>query len=131
MANSSSVQPWQLQMPLGSLQQWQFAFTTVDASTGQSQPYPITGYTWEYTIRQDASSTGAALVTLTTAAGSDGVLTVTSTASLSQVELDLYPAATSGLPAGVYAHALWSNPGTSSQFCWWNGPLIVTAASQP
>ena len=131
MANSSSVQPWALTMPLGSLQQWTFQFTTVNQVTGQSQPYPITGATWEYAARLNATDTGAPLIQLTPAPTTQGTLIVTATAALSQVQLDIYPAATQSLPAQTYSHALWMNPSTDSAFCWWEGPLIVQATSQP
>jgi hypothetical protein len=131
VANSSSVQPWSLTMPLGSLQQWTFTFTTINAVTGQSQPYPISGATWEYSARLNATDTGTPLIELTTNATSQGVLVVTSTAALSQVQLNIYPAATQGLAPATYSHTLWMDPGTSSGFAWWQGPLIIQATSQP
>ena len=77
MANSSSVQPWALTMPLGSLQQWLFTLTTVNAITGQSAPYPIAGATWEYVVRATPASGGSALISFGTAATSQGVLPFT------------------------------------------------------
>jgi hypothetical protein len=131
MANSSSVQPWSLTMPLGSLQQWTFTFTTVDQVTGQSEPYPITGFTWEYSARLNATDTGTPLIELTATAGSQGVLLVTATGALSQVEIEMYPAATQLLTPGTYTHALWSSPGSASAFCWFTGTLILQATPQP
>jgi len=118
-------------MPLGSLQQWTFTFTTVNQMTGQSQPYPISGATWEYAARLNATDTGAPLISLTTTPNAQGVLIVTATAALSSVQLDIYPAATQSLAAQTYSHVLWMNPGTSSAFAWWEGPLIIQATSQP
>ena len=80
MANSSSVQPWALTMPLGSLQQWLFNFTTVNAITGQSVPYPIAGASWEYVVRATPGASGTALISFGTAATSQGVIAVTATA---------------------------------------------------
>ena len=62
MANSSSVQPWALTMPLGPSSSGPFSFTTVNQVTGQSQPYPISGATWEYAARLNATDSGAPLI---------------------------------------------------------------------
>ena len=131
MANSSSVQPWALTMPLGSLQQWLFTLTTVNAITGQSAPYPIAGATWEYVVRATPASGGTALISFGTAATSQGVLVVTASPSVSSVQLNLYPAATQNLAADTYAAALWANPGTGSAITWAGGPLILSPTAQP
>ena len=131
MANSSSVQPWALTMPLGSLQQWLFTFTTVNSITGQSVPYPIAGASWEYVVRATPASGGTALLSFGTAATSQGVLVVTATPSVSSVQVNLYPAATQGLAPATLAHALWQNPSSGSAFTWWTGPLIVQGNPQP
>lgn len=131
MANSSSVQPWALQMPLGSLQQWLFQFTTVNAITGQSAPYPIAGATWEYVVRATPASGGSALISFGTAATSQGVLVVTASPSVSSVQLNLYPAATQGLSPSTMSQALWANPGSGSAIAWLSGPLILQATPQP
>ena len=131
MANSSSVQPWALTMPLGSLQQWTFGFTTVNAITGQSAPYPIAGATWEYVVRVNATDGGTAPISFGTAATSQGVLVVTATAAVSTVQLNMYPAATQGLAPQTMNAALWMNPGSGSALSWVSGPLILAATSQP
>ena len=131
MANSSSVQPWALTMPLGSLQQWLFTFTTVNQQNGQSAPYPITGATWEYVARATADGSGTAVIDVTTTPNSQGALTVTANGSVSTVQLNLYPAATSGLAVQTYQHALWQNPGSGSAVTWFSGPLIISGAAQP
>ena len=131
MANSSSVQPWALTMPLGSLQQWLFTFTTVNSITGQSVPYPIAGASWEYVVRATPTSGGTALISFGTAATSQGVLVVTATASVSSVQLNLYPAATQGLSPSTMSQALWANPGSGSAIAWLSGPLILQATPQP
>jgi hypothetical protein len=131
VANSSSVQPWALTMPLGSLQQWLFQFTTVNQVTGQSAPYPISGATWEYVVRVNATDGGTAPVSFGTTATSQGVLVVTATPVLSAVQLNLYPAATQGLTPATYAQALWMNPASGSALSWACGPLILQATSQP
>jgi hypothetical protein len=131
VANSSSVQPWALTMPAGSLQQWLFQFTTVNQITGQSAPYPIAGATWEYVVRVNATDGGTAPVSFGTTATSQGVLVVTATPALSAVQLNLYPAATQGLTPQTYNQALWMNPGSGSALSWACGPLILSATSQP
>ena len=131
MANSSSVQPWALTMPLGSLQQWLFTFVTINSYTGQQVPYPIAGATWEYVVRASASASGTALIRFGTAATSQGGLVVPATAALSTVQMNLYPAATQGLTASTYYHALWANPSTGSAMTWFTGPLIVSGNAQP
>ena len=131
MANSSSVQPWALTMPLGSLQQWLFTFTTVNSITGQSVPYPIAGASWEYVVRATPTSGGTALISFGTAATSQGVLVVTASPSVSSVQLNLYPAATQGLSPSTMSQALWANPGSGSAIAWLSGPLILQATPQP
>jgi hypothetical protein len=124
---TNAVPGWTLVMPSGSAQLWNFVFTQV--ATGD--PYPITGAAWEYVVRTAATAAGAPLIEVTTAVSGDGLLTVTDTAVLSQVQMDLYPAATSDLAAGSYYHALWMNPGTSAAYPWFTGLLQIEAASQP
>ena len=131
MANSSSVQPWALTMPVGSLQQWLFSFTTVNAVTGQSQPYPIAGATWEYVVRLNATDGGTAPISFGTAATTQGVLVVTADGTVSTVQLNMYPAATQSLAPETYSHALWQDPGSGSAMTWFSGPLILQATSQP
>ena len=131
MANSSSVQPWSLTMPLGSLQQWLFTLTTVNAITGQSVPYPIAGATWEYVVRATPASGGSALISFGTAATGQGVLVVTAGSAVSTVQLNLYPAATQGLSPSTMSQALWANPGSGSAIAWLSGPLILQATPQP
>ena len=131
MANSSSVQPWALTMPLGSLQQWLFTLTTVNAITGQSAPYPIAGATWEYCVRVNATDGGTAPISFGTTPTAQGALVVTATASVSSVQLNLYPAATQGLSPSTMSQALWANPGSGSAIAWLSGPLILQATPQP
>ena len=130
MALSSSVAPWGLQMPAGSLQQWTFTLTSPQTG-GTVIPYPISGATWEYVARISATDTSAPpLIEVTTTATTAGVITVTATGSLSQVFLAVYPAATSAL-SGSYAHSLWMNPGTPSALAVAGGILQVIPAPQP
>ncbi len=50
----------------------------------------------------------------------------------SQVTVTLNPAATLTLPArGIYAHALWANPGTTTATNWVSGSFIVNQVAQP
>ena len=123
MTNSSGPQAWNLSMGAGSTQDWVFTFTY--PSTGAL--YPLTGLTWEYVARNSA---GTAVISVTTAANSQGVLSVGTAAST--VELLLYPAATSSLAVGQYEHALWSNPGSAtSAYTWLGGVLSVGVNAQP
>ena len=113
-------------MAAGSLQQWTLTLTSVQ--DGIVQPYPVGGATWEYVA--SASVTGPQLFTVTTAGTASGIITVTSTDVLSQVFLEIYPAATAGL-SGTYVHALWMNPGTTSALAVAEGPLQVATIPQP
>lgn len=129
MANTTSVLPWALTMPAGSLQQWNVTFTQ-NVTSGPVIPYPISGATWEYVVRTSPSDMGTPLIDLTTSPTSSGILTVTATSSLSQVQVGIYPAATEALE-GQYWAALWMNPGTNAALCWASGPLLVQPTSQP
>jgi hypothetical protein len=133
VANSSSVQPWSLTMPLGSLQQWLFTFSTVNSITGQSVPYPIAGATWEYVVRVNATDAGSAPISFGTTPTAQGVLVVTpgSGSTASTVQLNIYPAATQSLTPQTMNAALWANPGSGSAIAWLSGPLILQATSQP
>jgi hypothetical protein len=133
VANSSSVQPWALTMPIGSLQQWLFEFTTVNSITGQSVPYPIAGATWEYVVRVNATDGGSAPISFGTTPTTQGVLVVTpgSGSTASTVQLNLYPAATQSLTPQTMNAAMWANPNSGSAICWFSGPLILQATSQP
>lgn len=123
--SSEPPQTWTLQAIVGSLKQYTFTFTLANA------PYPIAGATWEYVVRAMAGDTGAPVLSITTSPTGNGQLTVTATASLSQVALTLLPAATVSLAPGTYSHGLWMNPGTSSAFTWLSGSLILAANPQP
>lgn len=123
---STSVTPWTLKIPSGSLQEWVLTLT----SPGSSSPYPVSGASWEYVVRPSARDLETPLVDITDSAGFAGLITVTSTSSLSQVLLSVYPAATAGL-SGFYAHALWMNPGTPSALAVAEGTLQVIASPQP
>lgn len=131
MVASSAVLPWTLTMPAGSLEQWTFTFTTIDATTGQSVPYPIIGATWEYVARVSAADTGTPLVSVTATPNAQGNIVVTSTATLSQIQLTLNPAATASLAPQEYWHTLWMQPGTASAYTWVTGNLIIVGNPQP
>ena len=115
-------------MAAGSLQQWTITLTSIDEDDGAVIPYPVAGATWEYVA--SASVTGPQLFTVTPAASVAGLITVTSTDTLSQVFLEIYPAATVAL-SGTYVHALWMNPGTPSALAVAEGPLQVAEIPQP
>ncbi|HTQ88662.1 MAG TPA: hypothetical protein VMK84_04135 [Streptosporangiaceae bacterium] len=129
MANSFATRPWSLRMPAGSLGEWVFGFTTT--APGGTTPYTITGATWEYVARTSATDVSTPLIDITTTATIQGVLTVTATATLSQVQLTLSPVATATLTPGTYYHAFWMNPGTTGAFCWLSGQLFIDGNPQP
>jgi hypothetical protein len=130
MANSISTQPWSLKMDAGAEQQWLFTFTT--GAPGGTTPWPISGATWEYVARTSATDlTVPPLIKINTVASSAGLLTVTSTATVSSVQLAMYPAATVSLTPGTYYAALWMDPGTTSAVTIFNGLLLINGAPQP
>jgi hypothetical protein len=130
MANSISTQPWSLRMDAGAEQQWLFTFTT--GAPGGTTPWPISGATWEYVARTSATDlTVPPLIKINTSAGSAGLLTVTSTATTSSVQLAMYPAATVSLTPGTFYQALWMWPGTTSAVTIFNGLLLINGAPQP
>jgi hypothetical protein len=132
MASSSSAQSWALRMPVGSAQNWTFTFTT--SAPGGTTPYSISGSTWEYVARTSLTDAGTPAVKITTTASAAGLITVTSAATLSQVLLQIYPAATSSLTPATYYHSLWINPGLTMAQAIFSGlesPLILEGASQP
>ena len=129
MPNTSSVVPWALTMPAGSFQQWNIGFTYL--SGGFQVPYPIAGLTWEYVARATPPDlTPGGLFSITTTPSAAGVLVVTATATLSQVQVNINPVATVSL-AGEYWATLWAQPNTSTAFAWLTGPLLVEAVPQP
>jgi hypothetical protein len=123
VANSAGPQAWNLTLGAGSAQDWVLTFTY--PATGAL--YPISGLTWQYVARDAA---GSAVISVTATANSQGALNVGT--ATSTVELLLYPAATSSLTPGQYAHAVWSDPGSASTaYTWLAGDLTVTANPQP
>lgn len=129
MAKSISTRTWTLEMPAGSLQQWNFTFTI--PGPGGTSPWPFSGATWEYVARVSATDVAVPLISLTAAVNAQGTIVVTSTATLSQLLLEIYPAATEPLAPGTYYHALWMNPGATSALCAFAGLLIIDGAPQP
>ena len=129
MAVSNSVLSWTLQMNAGSLQQYNFTLTVPGPFA--TTPWPLSGVTWEYVARTSATAGGSPLIEITTSASAAGLLTVTSTASLSQVLLAMYPAATASLAPGTYYHALWADPATPSALAVFSGLLQVEGTPQP
>ena len=81
MAVSNSVIPWTLQMPAGSLQEYNFILTVPGQFT--TTPWPISGFTWEYVARPTATDESTPLIEVTTTPSSAGLLTITSTADAS------------------------------------------------
>lgn len=132
MAVSNAVEVWSLTIAAGSEAQYSFTLSVINPTTGQSTPFNIAGATWEYIVRSSpADTTPGGVFEITTTANAAGVLVVTSTATLSQVQLTIYSAATATLAPGQYYHALWMNPGASNQYAWVSGTLTVVANPQP
>jgi len=69
------------------------------------------------------------LIDITTTTTTPGVISVNVPAG--QITLTINPAATVSIPPGQYYLSLWSNPGTSSAFCWLSGALIIQGTPQP
>lgn len=132
MANSTTVVPWNLTIPAGSLVQYTFTFSTVDPSTGQTTPYTITGATWEYVVRTSATdTTPGGVFNLTTTPSVNGSLQITSSSTLSQALLTINPGATATLAPNTYYHALWMNPGSATAYTWVTGSFVVVGNPQP
>ena len=129
MTVSNSVSTWTLQMPQGSLEEYTFTFLQPGAFS--TTPYPISGATWEYVVRPTATDVSTPLIDITTTVSAEGQITVTATASLSQILLTILPAATQPLAPGSYYHTLWMNPGTNAAFTWVTGLLQIAGAPQP
>lgn len=127
MPLTNAIPEWTLVLPAGSLQQWTFTFTL--PTTGA--PSPIAGATWEYVVRTSPTASGSPLIQIGTTASANGLITVTATTTLSQVLLDIYPAATAALAPLTYAHALWMNPGANSALCTFTGSFVVSGTPQP
>lgn len=129
MAYQSTVPQYTLSMPAGSVQE--LACTFIDNGPAVVTPWPITGFTWEYVVRESAAPGAALVFEITTTVSVSGLITITDTASVSQALLSVYPAATSSLTPGTYFHALWSNPGLDSAYSWFSGALLVNGNPQP
>ena len=125
MPSSTSVQPWNLNLPAGSYQAWNFSLTIA----GTLLPFPLAATSWEYVVRTTQTDTGAPLIRITTAPSASGLITVT--ASTGTVLLEIYAAATAALAPGTYYHTLWMNQGLTDAVAWVTGPFIVTGNPQP
>lgn len=104
-----------------------FTFQNADGSL-----YNITGLTWEYVVRRDASDPiTTAVIEVTQTPNSQGAVTVNTGAST--VTVTLYPTATVNLAARtVYDHSLWSDPGdTVNATVWASGGFITNQVAQP
>lgn len=118
---------WSTDIGTGTTLLRAFQFWSDEALT---VPYDISGLTWEYTVHA-AATDAVPLFTVTQTPGAAGVLTVTTSPTLAQVALTLNPAATTGRAPAQFAHALWSNPATTTAMCWMQGYLTLNATAQP
>lgn len=117
-------QAWNTSGVAGS--QWVQTFTL----SNNGIPIDLTGWTWEFVIRSDVTDQSATpLVKVTMTGTSQGQITVVPTAGT--VTVTLTPAATAALGAGFKAHALYANPGTTTQACWVAGIFNAQAAATP
>ena len=129
MAYQNAVPSFNYQLPAGSLQEINCTFVSNTSRT--QSPWPITGATWEYVVRLTPTSGGSPLFSLTPTPNSQGVITITNTASTSAALISIFPAATASLGPATYYHTLWMNPGTPNAYAWFTGNFIVTGNPQP
>lgn len=121
-------QVWDATVAQGSAQSFNARFVIPWTSI----PAAIDPAAWQYVVRETSDDgTGTPLVAITTTADSAGVLAVTNTAALAQVNIQMYAAATQALPPGDYSHALWEYPGQPDALAMFTGQLIITEAAQP
>jgi hypothetical protein len=132
VAYTDAIPAWTLRMPAGSLQQWNLTLTI--PAPAADPPYPVSGATFEYVARTSATDLSTPLIKITTTVSSAGLITVTSSASLSQLLLAIYPAATAAVTPGTYFHACWMNPGTDEALGLFGGSgslLMIDGNPQP
>lgn len=129
MATLNAVPQLNYQMPAGSLEEINCTFVSQTAQA--TTPWPISGATWEYVVRISQTDSGSPVFKLTTTSGTPGVITITSTASVSAALISIFPAATASLAPGTYFHALWMNPSTAGAYAWFTGNLVISGNPQP
>lgn len=106
---------WRARTAAGAKWTQIFALTNADGSV-----VDLTGLAWEFAIRPSPTDVAATpLIKVTTTPGAQGQIVVD--IPTGTVTVTLTPAATVLLGRGSRAHALWSNPGTSSAICWAEG----------
>lgn len=117
-------QAWNTSAAAGS--QWVQTFSL----TNNGVPVDVTGWTWEFVIRPDVEDqTATPLVKVTTTSSPQGQIAVVPTTGT--VTVTLTPAATTALGNGFKAHALYANPGTTTQACWVAGIFNSQATAAP
>lgn len=90
----------------------------------------LTGLTWEFVIRPTVTDTAATpLVKVTTTVTAQGQIVVD--LPTATVTVTLNPAATTLLGRGARPHALWSNPGTTTEVCWLAGNFNSQLVAAP
>ncbi|NUP47538.1 MAG: hypothetical protein HOW97_09545 [Catenulispora sp.] len=121
---SQLPQNWNTSAAVGS--EWAQTFTL----SNNGVPVDLTGWTWEFVIRPDVEDqTANPLVKVTMTSGSQGQITVVPTTGT--VTVTLTPAATAALGTGFKTHALYANPGTTTQACWVAGIFNAQATAAP
>lgn len=116
---------WKARTAAGAQWVQVFKLTNADGSI-----VDLTGLTWEFVIRPavtDAAPTP--LVKVTTTGTSQGQIVID--IPTGTITVTLTPSATALLGRDSRAHALWSNPGTTTAVCWVEGSFdsaLVAAA---
>lgn len=118
--------PNQVQFASAAGSLWRRTFTITD----DSGPVDLTGLSWEFVIRPNATdATVPALVSVTTTPTAQGQIDVTPAEGI--VTVTLTRAATALLGKGARPHALWSNPGQDDATCWCEGVFNTQLVAAP
>jgi hypothetical protein len=119
--------PTQVQFATAAGSRWRQTFTLTDAD---GTAIDLSGMAWEFVIRPNSTDTTVpALVSVTTTPSAQGQIDVAPLQGI--VTVTLNPAATSLLRQGSRPHALWSNPGTTTQTVWAEGRFNTQLVANP
>jgi hypothetical protein len=125
--DGSSQDIYNLTVPQGDAQNLNVRLTI----PATSLPFGIDPAAWQYVVRDPGDDgTGTPLAQITPEASGDGLLTITSTAGMSLVNIQIFAAVTQRLTPGTYSHALWEFPATPDATAVFTGLLTITEAAQ-
>jgi hypothetical protein len=133
MLGSSSVQ-FDIRVPWGSKASWAMQMWNLDGFT----PFPVGSHTFEYVVRTTPTDVGTPVIRLrsdapgTPTPAGGGLLSTTIVPTMAQVNLLIYPPATSALaPPLTYYHGLWMDyaDAVNATNLWW-GQFMVDPAVQ-